>query len=322
LQNSPAYMSVPGRKFSFAGSVSNTNGLLRFSASKFYGKNNLVLQSDPAKNNKYTIDLLTPYSDKFSAIVTPVFSFSEKWKEELLDRSINMQVENTYLVEKKRKFLLPLMDDTTAFYGNPDKEYYLDDYTRFNTMEEVLREYVKEVRLRKQSDKFSFQVRDALFNIFFEDPPLILIDGVPVLDADKIVAMDPLKIKKIEIMSRKSYLGSVAANGIISYKTYEGDLAGYELDPNAIVVEYDGLQRQREFYSPVYNTPEQTKSRIPDYRNLLVWVPEIKSETGTEKKIVFYSSDLSGKFVISIQGITADGVPVSTLLNFTVKPSH
>jgi len=274
------------------------------------------------KNNKYTIDLLTPYSDKFSTTVTPGFTFSEKWKEQLLDKSINMQVENTYLVDKKRKFLPPSPDDTTAFYGNPDKEYYLDDYTRFNTMEEVLREYVKEVRLRKQSDKFSFQVRDALFNTFFEDPPLILIDGVPVLDADKIVALDPLKIKKIEIMSRKSYLGSVAANGIISYKTYEGDLAGYELDPNAIVVEYDGLQRQREFYSPVYETPEQTNSRIPDYRNLLLWLPEVKAETGAEKKIIFYSSDLSGKFVISIQGITADGIPLSTLLNFTVKPSH
>src|SRR5260221_12054007 len=86
LQNTPAYLSVPGRKFSFAGSVSNINGLLRFSTSKFYGKNNLVVQSDPVKNNKYSIDLLTPYSDKFSTTVTPAFTFSEQWKDQQLDR--------------------------------------------------------------------------------------------------------------------------------------------------------------------------------------------------------------------------------------------
>src|SRR5262249_1599059 len=161
--------------------------------------------------------------------------------------------------------------------------YQLDDYTRFVTMEEVLREYIKEVRVRKQADKFSLTVKDAIFNNFFEAQPLILYDGVPLVDADKLMSIDPLKVKEIQVMSRKYYIGSIGAFGIISCKTYEGDLSGLELDPNAIVINYDGLQRQREFYSPAYDTREMQQSRVPDYRNILYWNPEIKLDS--EKKV-------------------------------------
>ena len=36
------------------------------------------------------------------------------------------------------------MVDSAAYFGNFHKRYLLDDYTRFITMEEVLREYIKE----------------------------------------------------------------------------------------------------------------------------------------------------------------------------------
>ena len=142
---------------------------------------------------------------------------------------------------------------------------------------------------------------------FFEDDPLILIDGVPVFDASKIIGMDPLKVKKIEVVNRKYFLGGLTASGILSYSTYNGDLEGYQLDPGALVLEYEGLQLQREFYSPVYETTAQQNSRVPDFRDLLYWSPQIRPDDFGKSHIRFYTSDRLGKYLVFIQGINANG---------------
>jgi hypothetical protein len=156
------------------------------------------------------------------------------------------------------------------------------------------------------------------YRLFFEDDPLVLFDGVPVSDMNKIIAFDPLKIKKIELMNRKYFLGPYAADGIISYTTYNGDLAGFQFDPNVLILKYDGLQLQREFYSPVYETQEQVRSREPDFRNLLFWSPEVNTNESGKKQISFYTSDVKGKYVVVVEGITADGKAGVKTATFTV----
>ena len=120
-----------------------------------------------------------------------------------------------------------------------------------------MREYVSNVSVRSQSGKFNFKVWNENFESYFDDDPLVLIDGIPVFNINNIIAFDPLKIRKIEVVAGKYFLGSLLNEGIISYTTYNGYLAGFELDPNSIVVEYEGLQRQREFYAPHYQTIEE-----------------------------------------------------------------
>ncbi len=317
--NVTAWLTVPGENFVLSNSTSNTNGTIKFNVQNFYGSNQIIVQINNQTNSSYNIDLVNEYSDRYSSKRNSELFLSKSWKNQLEYRSTNTQVENAYTVEKKQHTFSLQSLDTTAFYGISDKQYYLDDYTRFITMEEVMREYVKEIRVRKQSDNFYFKALNSTYKTFFEDGPLVLIDGVPVFNVDKIMAFDPLKIKKIEIISRKYYFGSSTYDGIVSYKTYNGDLAGYQLDPNAVVLEYDGLQREREFYSPVYETNEQAESRLPDFRNLLFWSPEIYTGIDGMKKLSFYTSDVTGRFAVIVQGITATGLFGSTLSIFDVK---
>ncbi len=44
--------------------------------------------------------------------------------------------------------------DSNTFYVTPDEKYMLDDYTRFQTMEEVLREYVRSMKVNRRGDNF------------------------------------------------------------------------------------------------------------------------------------------------------------------------
>jgi hypothetical protein len=63
-------------------------------------------------------------------------------------------------------------------------------------MEEVMREYVPGVQVRRRGNNFRFMVFDRPYKTIFQDNPMVLLDGVPVFDIDRIMAFDPLKVKK------------------------------------------------------------------------------------------------------------------------------
>ena len=54
----------------------------------------------------------------------------------------------------------------------------------------------------------------------------MLLDGVPVFDADDIIAYDPLKVQKLEVVTARYHWGPIIASGIVSYTTYKGNLEG------------------------------------------------------------------------------------------------
>jgi hypothetical protein len=263
--------------------------------------------------------MLSSYTDQFSNRSVPAFSLSENLKPVLSKKSIEVQVEGAYQPSRKFQSVAFLKSDSTAFYGNPDFQYLLDNYTRFVTMDEVIKEYVTGVRARKNADGYNLRVFNSDTKNFFETDPLLLIDGLPIFKPDKIMAFDPLKIRKIEIISRKYFLGNFEYDGIVSFKTYEGNLAGYELDPAAMVVDFDGLQQQREFYMPQYEKNTPADNRLPDLRNQLNWIPDIKTTTGNKSSFSFWTSDLTGKFIIVVQGITKNGLAGSKIILLEVK---
>ena len=317
-ENITTYLTVPGQRYQLASCVSNSRGQIQFDIKNFYGADELVVEMDNQKDSIYRIDIASPFCERFSTTSYPKFALSEIFQDQLLSRSIATQVQNAYLVESLQKFNNPSIPDSTEFYGEPDRKYFLDDYTRFNTMEEVLREYVEEVSLRKHQGKTHFKLLAGPHR-FFEDDALVLIDGVPVFDHEKIMAYDPLKVKKLEIVTREYYLGSMEASGIMSYTTYKGDLDGFQLDPSSLVLEYEGIQLKREFYSPIYETDNQIASRLPDFRNLLYWSPDIKTDARGKEQFSFYSSDQKGRYRVVLQGITSDGLAGSQTFTFDVN---
>jgi hypothetical protein len=308
VANTTAYLSVPGEKSLFTTSVSDKKGDIRFNVKNFYGGSEVIVQPDAA-SDQYRIDnIANPFIERYSRNIIPDLLLTEKQSSAITDHSIEAQVGNTYHADKQQKFLYPKTIDTTTFYGTPSNRYFLDDYTRFTTMEEVIREYVRNVRLEKSGDKFQFRLYHIDFGTFFDSDPLVLLDGVPVSDADKIARFDPLKIKRIDVLARRFYQNNLTHNGILSFSTYQGNLAEHQLDPNALIIEYVGLQLQREFFSPVYETEAEINSRLPDLRNQLFWSPEIQTDKNGRQKLSFYTADIPGVYGIVLQGITASGL--------------
>ena len=301
--NTPArniitYLGIPGKRVQLYTSQSDTLGRLQFIAKDFYGPNEIIAQTNTAVDSTYRLELNNPFSDQYSKSILSKFWLDASQLKSLKEHSLDVQVLNLYNGDKIRKFEEPNID-STAFYGNPYKKYKLDDYTRFTTMEEDLREYVSEDNITKVKGKFHIKVLNE--NGFLDTDPLALIDGIPFFNIDKIFNIDPFKVKKLEVVPFRYYYGPTVNDGIFSFTTYKGDLGGVDLDPKAVVMDYEGLQLKRQFYSPVYGSENQSTSRIPDFRNLLYWSADVKGP------VTFYTSDQKGKYVGVVQGLTSKG---------------
>jgi hypothetical protein len=311
------YLSVPGQHFKLAAALSRPNGNIYFHLDNLYGSKTLIALTNSLRDSNCRIDLINPWSDRFARLPLPPVQYAAGWSDQLLQRTIDAQAENAYLTGRKHR-LGALAADTVAFYGTADLNFNLDEYVRFVTMDEVIREFVDNVRIRLKSGHSYFRVRNALFNLFFDDDPLLLIDGIPVFNADKLVATDPAKIEKIEVVSHRYVLGPSITDGVVNFRSYDGEFAGYELDPNAVVIQYNGLDRHREFYTPVYDAGNKGMPSIPDFRTELLWAPNIRIDATGKAKLPLYTSDLKGKFALVVQGITRDGLAGYSMVTFSV----
>ncbi len=311
-------MSSPGKIVRLYGSRSNAKGDILFEASDFAGTKKIIVQTSLEKDSLYKITMRSPFSTDFGTSILPPLRLDAAREKELLDRSVSMQLQDIFLGDKTLQ-ATEVQLDSVPFFGTADERYLLDAFTRFPVLEEVMREYVPGVLVRKRRDGFHFIVINKEMKSVLPDDPLVLLDGVPVPDVDDIMSFDPLKIKRLDVVMRNYYLGPLVLPGIVSYSTYEGDLAGFQLDPRAVVVNYEGLQLQREFYVPHYENLKQRNSRVADQRNLLFWNPDVNSKAGEKQQLEFYTSDVSGRFVIIVQGISSNGVAGSGVSSFSVR---
>ncbi len=311
-------LAVLGDLTHYVNGRTNPEGRVDLFTKDLFGVRSLVLQTNTGEK-AYTIDILTPFSDTYSSRVLPQFVSEVSTSQTLLLNSINMQAWNIYNKQRLNKFAEPGRD-SIPFYGSLKERYLLDNYVRFPTIEEVLREYVLSVGVRRKEGKLAMQVYSGVVNqSFFEERPLVFLDGVPMLKPEKFFEYDPLKIKSIEVLPKKYFFGPDVYGGIILFSTYKNNLEGMELDRNAVVIDYEALQLTREFYSPRYDTPQQLKSRLPDFRNLCFWAPEVVTDKEGNAKLDFYTPDRPGIYVVDIQGLTPEGKAGSFKFNFNVQ---
>ncbi|MBL7697908.1 MAG: hypothetical protein JNK79_07105 [Chitinophagaceae bacterium] len=203
-----AYVTVPGPVFELRTATSDKSGNATFLLKNLDQPRQLIFQVDNLADSNVTFELDNPIAERFN---------TEKYSGRVRQ-----------------------VGDTLAFFGKADKEYLLDDYVRFPTMEEVLREFVAEVRVRRSRNRFRIEVLNTPFqNVFFDSEPLVLLDGVPVFDTNKLMEIDPLKIRLIQVVARKYYFGSAVFSGIVSLSSYDGDLAGYQLPHQAVVRDFN-----------------------------------------------------------------------------------
>lgn len=310
------FLSVPKSAQKLYTAISDSNGMVQFDIKDYFGQSEMVVQTNQKIDSFYRIEILSPFDENYTTNSYPALTLSATFKNAILDRSIDMQAQNIYQSDSIHKFLKPAIVDTFPFYGVPLYTYKLDDYTRFRTMEEVLREYVREVNVgvKGSGSTLRFKLFNQTDRELYTDNILVLMDGIPLFDPNKIFSVDPLKIRKLDVVNENYVLGGYIFHGLANFLSYEGLYDQIELNPQAITVDYEGLQLQREFYSPDYSTSIQQNSRVPDLRTTLFWTPDV-----TTNKIQFYTGDNKGRYVVVLQGVDANGKTISASSSIEVN---
>lgn len=315
-----SFLTIPSRTGRFYYGVSQPGGLVDFEPDNFIGTQKIVLQTDPRRDSTYRLEVRSPYSTRYAPAQLAPLTLTAGLAPALTERHVQAQVAQVFADSSRSVYQMAAFD-TTSFFGKPDERYLLDDYTRFKSMEEVMREYVPGVLVRKRRDGFHFITYNHTRQANFQADPLVLLDGLPVFDTNKIMAFDPLKVRQLDVLTARYFQGPLAYDGVVSYTTYRGDLGGFGLNPRALAEEYEGVQGQREFYAPRYDTETQQRSRLPDLRNLLYWNPNLRLAPAQPQTLNFFTSDQAGRYLVVVQGLTPTGRLGSASCTFEVKPA-
>lgn len=311
------YLSAPGSAEKLFTGISDANGLVHFEVRDYFGQGELIIQTNTQRDSFYKVDVLSPFAETFYGGSYSPLMFMPSQKNLLTNHSISMQAQHLYNPDSIQKFSTPVAAyPPYPFYGTALVRYNLDEYVRFNTMEEVLREYVREINVgvKGSGSSLRFKLFNATSRDFYTDDILVMVDGIPLFNANQAFTLNPLKIKQLEIVNQNYILGASRFYGLANFSSYDGKYEGLELHPAAVSIDYEGLQLQREFYTPDYASESNRKSRIPDLRTTLFWAPNV--EAGPTS---FYTADNKGTYLIVLQGIDGNGHTIHSATQINVQ---
>jgi hypothetical protein len=213
------------------------------------GKLPLVLSAVSSTGVNLPVEMISPFAALLPKEL-PHLVFHYK-RSEVEARSIDMQRHQMAIAPAKREAQLgviademaeevvPLDYDETAFGTKPYLTYNLDEYRQFFTVREALLEYVSCVSNRNVNGVPRLVVYSDQTPNEGSWPTLVLIDGMPVNDVERLLNYDARRIHYINIYSGQYTFGNGVYNGILSFVTRSGRLTNYPTEPNVQYLVYD-----------------------------------------------------------------------------------
>jgi hypothetical protein len=203
-----------------------------------HGKQPLVLSAMSSTDVSLHIEIISPFATLLPKKL-PHLVFHYK-RSEVEARSLDMQRHQKIKERDENQAIgRPLDYDETVFGTKPDLTYNLDEYRQFLSIREVLLEYVDCVKKIKQNDVSKLIVRRGQDHYNSSLPTLVLIDGMPVFDIERLLNYDARRIHYINIYGGQYTFGNGVYNGILSFITRSGQLTNYPTERNMQYLVYD-----------------------------------------------------------------------------------
>jgi hypothetical protein len=270
------------------------------------GFSEIVIQPLSSEVTGYYTEINQPFCDALSKINPPLFTLDSNSINAINNAIISMQINNIYEPYRENN-PSPQITVSPDFYGTPENTIKMADYIELTTLREVVKEILPNVYTVKQSGKYDFKLINKFRGQPFTNTPLILVDGVPIYDFEKVLSINSREIEKADILNTRYFFSKNIFDGIVSFVSKKGDLSVLEFDNSIFRQVYEGCRTEESFYSPDYSSSSMKNTRIPDFRNTLFWKPDLQTDKDGNAEFEFYTSDESAGYVITVEGIAADG---------------
>ncbi|HBG24044.1 MAG: hypothetical protein A2X17_06230 [Bacteroidetes bacterium GWF2_41_61] len=315
LEDKVVFLSAVGRGSDIYSSFIDNNGSFKFFTNSIFGEREIVLQIPNSDSNSlFTYEIFDPFVRSKNGDI-PKLILTKRVESTLNERGIEMQIGRRFGVDTLYE-RIPV-DKDPLLKKNPIV-YKLDDYTRFPVMSEVVIEYVPELRFRRLDGIRDLQMRlEEGFNLlsFSRANTLVLIDGIPIFDHNKLYNYDPLKVKTLSIYPSQYFIGISSFDGVASFQTYKGDYPGLTFSKNVRILDFQGLLYPTKTVAS--KIPEI--KNFPDMRSLLYWDPQMELAPSVNPEFFIHTSSLPGTYRITIEGISSKGDVIEFYTEFAVK---
>jgi hypothetical protein len=304
--NHVVFLSVPGKNATFQYSGTDSYGSFSFSLPIDEKLRDLIIQPSPdGRDNSIFVE--SGFSVKYPDIT------GYKWLEPVLPQEfskpgINYRVMKIFnsdeIVTPKESMVFT--SGLKRFYGKPDLEVLMSNYVALPTMQEVFFELLPGVSLTDKNRGNKITIKGSMQNRVYDEPPLLLIDGVVIKDPSVAAKLDPLLVEKIDVIKSGYIVGDCLFYGLVNIITKAGNLSNVTLPDHASRLQYRAYEPSKSFSSPGYSLKENKQNHAPDFRNTLYWNPSITLMNG-RTRIEFWASDYLSDYEIILQGVTKRG---------------
>jgi hypothetical protein len=280
---------------------------------KFYfnlddsGVQEIVIQPADSAVSDYYVELEPDFHNAYDHPLPGPFYLDTTRLQALNQGIINMQIENIYKPYRQGYAAGTPDAPEMAFYGEPEYHIQVSDYILLKNIREVIKEIVPKVSVRVKDGISSLWVDNGVDDLYFDDQPLLLIDGIPFDDVDQVLNISIMELERIEVINLRYFLDGHIFEGIIHFVTKEGKMAGLEFDHAIFRQAYAAFSEESFFRSPVYSSDSEKNSPLADFRNSLYWNPDLFTREDGKTSFEFYTSDETGDYTVIVEGISPDG---------------
>jgi hypothetical protein len=277
------------------------------------GRLELFVQPEQAGDGTLEVRIDQDFDNRVLPLDLPSFSLDQREEQELVLMARKQQLSGIFLepgTGEQAEKVLPKV----AFYGSPDFSLDLDEYVLLPTLEEVFINLVKDITpiVRRNKTELLIASLNPAISMF---PPLLMIDQVPIFSMEQFLSISPRKISHIDLINDVFVRGDMRFGGIINLWSKEGNMAGIDLPEHSFFIDYLALTPNTD----VAREGNSATEKLPDTRNTLLWMPDVKLEDQVVRSISLMAPDYPGEYVVIYRGWDEQGRLVSAESRFVVE---
>lgn len=195
------------------------------------------------------------------------------------------------------------------------RHYDMDEYKRFDTFAETFVEYATECGTTTKDGERKITLFDDITSKPNNGNTLVMIDGIAVMNHEDLLGYSPRRCKYIDIYLGYYIFGNQIYSGILNIRTPDGKASHFPFPANSAGTTMLGaLLSTRQPLVCGDKTLTPLPENMPDGRHTIYWNPDTQ-----ETQLTCLTSDLKGTYVVSVEGISPEGVKVKGTTTFTVE---